>query len=150
MKKITLIVAMVIMTTISAFAQLENPVTWQYAAKKTPGKNEATLYIKASIDPNWHLYSQNLKPGGPNKTEFTFTKSKDYTLVGKTMEPKPITKYEKVFKMDVSYFENEVLFTQKIKLNKGTTAVKGKVEFMVCDDKQCLPPSEVTFSIPVK
>jgi len=149
MKKITLILAMVVMATISAFAQLENPVTWQYAAKKT-GKNEATLYIKASIDPNWHLYSQNIKPGGPNKTEFTFSPSKEYTLVGKTMEPKPITKYEKVFKMDVSYFEDEVLFTQKIKLNKATTAVKGKVEFMVCDDKQCLPPSEVTFSIPVK
>ncbi|SOD20243.1 protein-disulfide reductase DsbD N-terminal domain-containing protein [Pedobacter xixiisoli] len=149
MKKITLVFAIVVMATISAFAQLENPVTWQYAAKKT-GKNEAILYIKASIDPNWHLYSQNIKPGGPNKTEFTFLPSKEYTLVGKTLEPKPITKYEKVFKMDVSYFENEVLFTQKVKLNKATTAVKGKVEFMVCDDKQCLPPSEVTFSIPVK
>lgn len=150
MKKITLIIAMVVMTTLSAFAQLENPVTWQYAAKKTPGKNEATLYIKANIEPNWHLYSQNLKPGGPNKTEFSFTPSKDFSLVGKTTEPKPITKYEKVFKMDVSYFEDEVVFTQKIKLNKGATTVKGKVEFMVCDDKQCLPPSEVSFSIPVK
>lgn len=149
MKKITLTLAMVIIATISAFAQLENPVTWQYAAKKT-GKNEATLYIKANIDANWHLYSQHLKPGGPNKTEFSFTPSKEYTLVGKTLEPKPITKYEKVFKMDVSYFEDEVLFTQKIKLNKATTTVKGKVEFMVCDDKQCLPPSEVTFNIPVK
>lgn len=150
MKKITLIVAMVVMTAISAFAQLENPVTWQYAAKKTPGKNEATLYIKANIEANWHLYSQNLKPGGPNKTEFSFAPSKDFSLIGKTMEPKPITKYEKVFKMDVSYFEDEVVFTQKIKLNKGATTVKGKVEFMVCDDKQCLPPSEVSFSIPVK
>lgn len=150
MKKITLIVAMVVMTTISAFAQLENPVTWQYAAKKTPGKNEATLYIKANIESNWHLYSQNLKPGGPNKTEISFTPSKDFSLIGKTAEPKPITKYEKVFKMDVSYFEDEVVFTQKIKLNKGATTVKGKVEFMVCDDKQCLPPSEVSFSIPVK
>lgn len=150
MKKITLILALVLLGAISAFAQLENPVTWQYAAKKTPGKNEATLYIKANIDPNWHLYSQNLKPGGPSKTQITFTPSKDYTLVGTTTEPKPITKYEKVFKMNVSYFEDEVVFTQKIKLNKATTAVKGKVEFMVCDDKQCLPPSEVSFSIPVK
>ncbi len=149
MKKITLILAMVVMATISAFAQLENPVNWQYAAKKI-NKNEAVLYIKATIDPNWHLYSQNIKPGGPNKTEFTFVASKDFTLVGKTTEPKPITKYEKVFKMDVSYFEDQVVFQQKIKLNKATTTVKGKVEFMVCDDKQCLPPSEVSFSIPVK
>lgn len=149
MKKITLILAMVVMATVSAFAQLENPVTWQYAAKKT-GKNEATLYIKANIDGNWHIYSQNIKPGGPNKTQFSFSPSKDFTLVGKTMEPKPITKYEKVFKMDVSYFENEVVFTQKIKLNKAATTVKGKVEFMVCNDTSCLPPSEVSFSVPVK
>lgn len=149
MKKITMILALVLATTFGAFAQLENPVTWQYAAKKL-NKNEAMLFIKASIDPNWHIYSQNLKPGGPNKTEFTFSPSKDFTLVGKTIEPKPINKYEKVFKMDVSYFENDVVFQQKIKLNKGTTTVKGKVEYMVCDDKQCLPPSEVSFNIPVK
>ena len=141
--------AFVLVCTISAMAQLENPVTWQYAAKKI-NKNEAVLYIKANIEPDWHLYSQNIKPGGPNKTEFTFASSKDYSLVGKTQEPKPISKYEKVFKMEVSYFENEVVFKQKIKLNKATTTVKGKVDFMVCDDKQCLPPSEVSFSIPVK
>ncbi len=149
MKKITLVLALVLVTTISAFAQFESPVTWQYAAKKT-GKNEATLFIKATMDGNWHLYSQNLKPGGPNKTIFTFKPSKDYTLIGKTEEPTPITKYEKVFKMNVSYFENEVVFKQKIKLNKATTAVKGSVEYMVCDDKACLPPTEVEFSIPVK
>jgi DsbC/DsbD-like thiol-disulfide interchange protein len=52
--------------------------------------------------------------------------------------------------MNVSYFEDEVVFQQKIKLNKATTAVKGSVEFMVCNDKSCLPPAEVTFTIPVK
>ena len=52
--------------------------------------------------------------------------------------------------MNVSYFGNGVTFQQKIKLNKGATTVKGKVEFMVCNDKQCLPPEEVSFSIPVK
>src|SRR5690606_4538294 len=110
--KIFLILGLVLITTITTFAQLENPVTWQYAAKKI-NKSEAVLYIKASIDPSWHLYSQNLKPGGPSKTEFTFVPSKDYILIGKTIEPKPIAKYEKVFKMNVSYFENEVVFQQK-------------------------------------
>ncbi|WP_410222033.1 protein-disulfide reductase DsbD N-terminal domain-containing protein [Pedobacter sp.] len=149
MKKITLILTFVLLGTIGAFAQLENPVTWSYMAKKT-GKNEATLFIKATVDDGWHLYSQNLKPGGPNKTIFTYSKSADYSLVGKTEEPTPITKFEKVFKMDVSYFEDQVIFKQKVKLNKGTTVVKGKVEYMVCNDHSCLPPAEVSFSIPVK
>lgn len=149
MKRITLILTLLFFSAAGAFAQLENPVTWSYAAKKI-SKTEAVVYLKATIDEGWHVYSQNIKPGGPNKTSFTFTPSKEYALVGKTSEPKPITKFEKSFKMDVSYFEDEVVFQQKIKLVKGQTAVKGKVEFMVCNDKQCLPPSEVTFSIPVK
>ncbi len=133
-----------------AFAQMESPVTWSYVAKKNSAGNEATIYLKATIDDKWHLYSQNLKPGGPNKTVFTFAPSKDYTLVGKPAEPKPITYYDKNFKMEVAYFADQVIFTQKVKLNKKETVVKGKVEFMVCDDKQCLPPDEVSFSIPVK
>ena len=52
--------------------------------------------------------------------------------------------------MNVSYFEKAVIFQQKIKLNKAATTAKGKVEFMVCNDRQCLPPEEIEFSIPVK
>jgi hypothetical protein len=149
MKKVTLILTLVFFTAVGAFAQLENPVTWSYGAKKI-SKTEAVVFIKATIEDGWHLYSQFVKPGGPSKTVITFAKSKDYTLVGTTAEPKPISKFEKVFNMNVPYFQDEVVFQQKVKLGKATTAVKGKVEFMVCDDKQCLPPNEISFSIPVK
>lgn len=149
MKKVTLILSLVLFSAMGAFAQLENPVSWSYIAKKT-SSTEAIVYIKASIEDNWHLYSQNIKPGGPNKTVFTFPKSKDYTLVGNTIEPKPISKYENVFKMEVGYFAEQVVFQQKIKLNKPSVIVKASVNFQVCDDKSCLPPTDVAFSIPVK
>lgn len=149
MKRITLILTLVLFSAVGAFAQLENPVSWAYFAKKTSA-TEATVYLKASIDEGWHIYSQNIKPGGPNKTIFTFTPSKDFSLVGKPSEPTPKKTYEKTFKMDVLYFENEVVFQQKVKLNKGTTVIKGTVEFSVCNDKSCLPPADVTFSIPIK
>ncbi len=149
MKRLSLILTLTLFTALSVYAQLESPITWAYAAKKT-SKTEAVLYLKASIEDGWHLYSQNIKPGGPNKTIIKFNASKDFVLVGKTTEPKPIAYFEKLFKMNVSYFENEVVFQQKIKLNKANTAVKGTVEFMLCNDKSCLPPDEVTFSIPVK
>lgn len=149
MKRITLILTLVFFSSLAAFAQLENPVTWSYKATKI-SKTEAEVYIKATIDEGWHIYSQNLKPGGPNKTEIVFKPSKDFSLVGKTSEPKPIAKYEKTFKMDVAYFENEVIFKQKVKLNKGTTAVKGTVSYSVCNEKSCLPPADVEFSVPIK
>jgi DsbC/DsbD-like thiol-disulfide interchange protein len=149
MKKLFIILGLMSLIHLSASSQILKPVTWAYAAKKT-GPNTATIFIKASIDQGWHLYSQFVKDGGPVKTSFNFSTAKGYVLIGKTIEPKPITKYESTFSMNVSYFENSVVFQQKIKLNAKSSIVKGKVEFMVCDDKQCLPPEEVEFSVAVK
>jgi DsbC/DsbD-like thiol-disulfide interchange protein len=149
MKKITFLFCALCLISLSAYSQILKPVTWSYAAKRT-SPTTATVFIKATVDQGWHLYSQFVKDGGPVKTSFTFPSSAAYTLIGTTTEPKAITKYESTFKMDVSYFEKSVVFQQKIKLKGKTAAVKGSVEFMVCDDKQCLPPEQVDFSIPVK
>ncbi len=148
MKKLTLFLAVSFLST-GLFAQILKPVKWSYAAKKI-SKTEAVLLLKATIDNGWHIYSTQQKDGGPVKTEFTFTPSKDYALNGPVAEPKPVTKYENSFKMNVLYFEKSVIFQQKIKLKKDQTDIKGQVEFMVCNDKQCLPPEDFEFSIPVK
>ena len=52
--------------------------------------------------------------------------------------------------MNVSYFENSVVFQQKIKLKKAATTVKGKLEYMTCNDQKCLPPEDLDFSVDVK
>jgi hypothetical protein len=84
-------------------ARVESHVKWGYVAKRT-GSTEATIYIKASIDDGWHIYSQHIKEGGPTKTEFTFTPSKGYSLIGRTIEPKALTKFDKYFKMEIGSF----------------------------------------------
>jgi DsbC/DsbD-like thiol-disulfide interchange protein len=134
---------------LTASSQILKPVKWSYAAKKT-SKTEATLFLKATIDEGWHLYSQNMADGGPVKTSFNFAASKAYKPVGKTVEPKGIVKFEKSFDMNVIYFEKSVVFQQKVKLTGANATVKGTLEYMVCDDSQCLPPETVEFSIPVK
>lgn len=138
----------VLLICAAAHAQILTPVKWSYAAKKV-GANEYVIFMKATIDNGWHIYSQNVKDGGPVKTSFTFPKSKDYTLVGKVVEPTPATKFETAFKMDVSYFENVVIFQQRIKLNSAKAVVKGQLEYMTCNNKQCLPPEDVDFSVAV-
>jgi DsbC/DsbD-like thiol-disulfide interchange protein len=148
MKKAFAILTALFLTT-GVYAQVLTPVKWAYAAKKT-SPTEVTVLLKATIDAGWHIYSQNVKEGGPIKTAFTFAKSKDYTLVGKTSEPKPVSKYEDAFKMSVSYFEKEVVFTQKIKLKSANVAaIKGQLEYMTCNNQKCLPPEDVNFTIPV-
>src|SRR5690606_27598693 len=77
--------------------------------------------------------------------------SADYSLIGKVSEsPKAVSAFDKNFDMQIAWHKDQVTFTQRIKLNKPETAVKGSLEFMVCNDEQCLPPAEVEFSIPVK
>ncbi len=148
MKKLfSMITIMVICT--GAFAQIETPVKWSYAAKKL-SPTEAVVFLRATIQDGWHIYSLNVKDGGPIKTSFTFTPSKEYSLIGNTSEPAAITKYEKAFSMDVSYFEKSVTFQQKVKLKSpNASVVKGKLEYMTCNDKKCLPPDDIDFSIPL-
>lgn len=148
MKKLKLLLAASLLST-GLFAQILQPVKWSYAAKKI-SKTEAVLLMKATIDNGWHIYSSQQKDGGPIKTSFTFTPSKDYAVNGAVAEPKPVTKFENTFKMNVSYFEKSVVFQQKIKLKKDQVNIKGSLEYMVCNDKQCLPPENIDFNIPVK
>ena len=130
-------------------AQTFNPVSWSFNSKKI-AENLYEIQMIAIVQQGWHVYSQTVKDGGPIKTSFTFTPSKDYSTIGSTIEPKPISKMEKVFNMEVGFFEKSVIFQQKIKLNTGQTTVKGTLEYMTCNDHQCLPPDDIEFSIPVK
>lgn len=149
MKKFSLVIALTVMMFAGAQAQILKPVKWEFGAKKL-NDTEAVVFMKAKMDAGWHIYSLNLPDGGPIKTSFAFEPSKDFTLVGKTAQPEPKSKFEAVFDMDVTYFDKEVVFQQKIKLTKGQTVVKGVVEFMACDAEQCLPPDELAFTVPIK
>jgi hypothetical protein len=148
MKKIIL-TAITITLSSAVFAQILTPVKWSYAAKKID-KDQAVVFIKATIDKGWHIYSQHLADGGPIKTTLKFAENNDYTLIGNASEPKSVSKYEKSFSMNVQYFEQSVIFQQKIKLKAGQATVNGTVNYMVCSNQQCLPPEDVEFNIPVK
>jgi thiol:disulfide interchange protein DsbD len=147
MKKLLLLMT-VLLSSAASYAQIETPVKWSYAAKKL-NNNEAVVFLRATIQDGWHIYSLNVGDGGPIKTSFKFTPSKVYSLVGAVSEPTPVKKYEEAFKMNVTYFEKTVTFQQKIKLKGNVSAIKGQLEYMTCNDKKCLPPEDVDFSIPL-
>ncbi len=150
MKKIILSLLIAIIS-FSGYSQIQNPVKWKYTVEKNGTKN-ATLVITAKIDKGWHLYSQFVGDGGPIPTTIKFKSSNEFTLVGKTEEsPKPHTVYEELFGMKVPFFEGNATFKQKIKVTSAKDfKVNGTLEFMVCDDKQCLPPDEMEISFDVK
>jgi len=131
-------------------AEIQKPVTWSFSSKQI-SDTEFNLVLTANVDNNWHLYSQFIGEGGPVPTSFKFKPSPDYVLVGKASEsPKPHKIFEKVFGMEVAFFEKKATFTQKVKLKVPATKITGSLEFMVCDDSQCLPPEDIDFSFDLK
>jgi hypothetical protein len=149
MKKIRIVI-MFMFATLAVKAQILKPVKWSYGSKRL-SPTEAVVFLKADIDPGWHVYSQHVPDGGPVKTSFTFPASTAYLVEGQATEPQPIVKFEKVFNMNVLYFESQVIFQQKIKLKiSGPVMVRGTLEYMTCNDRQCLPPEDIDFAIEVK
>jgi thiol:disulfide interchange protein DsbD len=130
-------------------AKIFDPVNWSYSSEKINDK-EFDLLITAKIEKGWHLYSQFIEEGGPIPTSFKFNPSAAYKLIGKVTEsPKPVTAFDKNFNMQIAWHKDQVVFKQRISLNKPVTAITGVLEFMVCDDQRCLPPAEVEFEIPL-
>lgn len=122
----------------SSQGQNKQYVSWSFSQKKT-GPDEYELIFTAKIEPTWHLYSQIETPDGPLPTLFEFEKSKDYKLLGKTIEPKPIEHAEPVFdNLVVRFFENTAVFRQKIKvLSDKPIVIKGYIDGMACNETQC-------------
>ena len=132
-----------------ANAQINNPVTWTYTAKKIADKTYE-LHITATINGNWHLYAQDAGEG-PEPTTFKFTPNPLIKFDGKVKEIGKLEKsFDKNFNSVLKYYANKVDFVQKVKVKSSiATVVKGTVNFMVCNDRQCLPPRDVPFTINV-
>jgi hypothetical protein len=142
----TLAIVILLFLTFSMSAQMLNPVKWSFSVSKiSPAESE--LVFTATIDKGWHLYSQDIPEGGPIPTTFHIEKGMGFFLDGKVLEPKPIEVMDKQFDMKVKYFSTSVEFRQKVKIMSAKPVeVKGYVEFMCCNDEQCLPPNEVNFN----
>lgn len=147
-KKFTLFLSMVLFVA-AANAQIENPVKWSYTAKKISDKTYE-LHMTANIDANWHLYAQDAGDG-PEPTTISFINNPLVKLDGKIKESGDLEKsYDPNFKSTLKFYSKQVDFIQKVKVKSSSnTLVKGTITYMVCNDRKCLPPKEIPFSIKV-
>ncbi|MDB4655946.1 protein-disulfide reductase DsbD family protein [Flavobacteriales bacterium] len=126
-------------------SQIFEPVKWTFSHKDL-GDGEYELQFSATIDEHWHVYSMHLPEETMTQpTVFEFDTLKGIEFLGKVVEPKPITKYDPVNEEELSWFENQVTFTQKIRLTEAEGYTKGALNFMACDDEKCLAPEWVDF-----
>lgn len=132
-------------------AQVYDPVDFTFKVKQLPN-NEAELQMSATIEKGWHVYSLIIPAESMViPTEISFEKSSDYELIGAVKEPKPIDEYDKNAGEKLRFHEDEVTFTQRIRIkSKKDFSVKGELSFMVCNDKMCLPPEYFDLDFKVK
>ncbi len=131
---------------------IKKPVKWLFEAKKI-SETEFDIVATASIESGWHVYSQFLKGDGPVPTKISIEKNSAFDIVGAPKEngAKRAERNDPNFdNMKVVDFSESVAFSQRVRLKnpqKDLPKVSGTVEFMVCNDKQCLPPTDEPFAL---
>ena len=144
MKKLLSIIGLLLVT-LSLQAQILDPVSFKTEFNKV-SDDVAEIIFTAKIDPGWHIYSTDLGDGGPISASFNIDKITGAHVDGKLL---PVGNeqavYDKLFGMDVRYFEKEAKFVQRIRLEGGTYRIEGYLEYAACNDQNCLPPSEESF-----
>lgn len=134
--------------TVASQAQILNPVKWNFSSKKISDKT-FELHITAAIDPGWHIYTIDHNADIGVATSVTLNQNPLGTATGKIkVVGKPIIMKDPSTGEKVKFYEKSVDLVQLITLKAPVkTNITGTVEFMSCDDKQCLPPTSKQFSI---
>ena len=148
MKKIFFSLATLFVTVIAS-AQMASPVNWTFTSKKI-SDNVYEVQMIASIQNGWHLYSQTQpKDAIAQPTAISFNKNPLVELDGKILEKGKMEKFkDEELGVSANQYSKSVVFSQKVKLKgKAKTAVTGNVSFQTCDDKKCLPPKTVNFTV---
>ncbi|HAM10863.1 MAG: hypothetical protein A2X05_18735 [Bacteroidetes bacterium GWE2_41_25] len=146
-----LITSIALLVSVYTFSQVHDPVKWNTTVTALSPDN-ALITIRASIEENWHIYSQtqNIK-NGPKATSFKFLPNNSFEIAGSVKEEQPIQKREAAYdNMIVSYFEKNASFRQKIAI-RGNEKFKLNFEitYMACSEEMCLPPETKEFSVDV-
>ena len=133
---------LLLLVAMTAVAQMMNPVHFTSELRQLKD-GEAELVFSAQIDPGWHVYSTNLGSDGPISATFNAVKMEGVQTVGKLQaRGKEVKQYDKLFDMELRFFEQAVTFVQKIRFTKAQYDIDCYVEYGACNDESCLPPSE--------
>jgi len=122
---------------ISGIIFSQNPVTFQTEVNKI-SENKFELITNTYIEKGWRLYSQNLQKGGAIPTSFIYKKISSIELIDKTIESESITKFDPIFNIDQTYFEDKATFIQKVETNNIISTYNAIVEYQACDDVVCI------------
>lgn len=150
MRKHVILLLIAIAGAFTAAAQTLQPVTWSVTTEST-SRTEATVVLHAKVEKGWHLYGLTLPDDGPNATQITFQLPEGIKTDGPlTPSVQPVEKFDPIFSLNLSWWDTDVNFTQKLILTDSRSH-KGSVKiiFQGCNDQTCISPQRLTLDFQV-
>lgn len=148
-KRLILLANSVLVTVVSLYSQIYNPVTWKFGYEKT-GDDQYEVIFKVIIAEHSHIYAMDIPEGGPIPTSITTDTVPGYIPAGKPFEvTRPMEIFDEAFGFRIKTFSDSAEFRQKIVSREPSFVVKGTLTYMACNNATCLPPKDVEFEIPV-
>lgn len=147
-----LIFSLLVLAISGASVNAQNPVSWSFSSKKIDAKT-FEIYLTATIQPGWHLYSQSQGDDAiAMPTDIRFNTNPLVVLDGAVKEMGTMERYEdKKLGLTANQYSEKVVFVQTVKLKgPAKTNISGTVEYQTCDDEKCLPPKKLNFSLALK
>lgn len=146
MKRIFTALAASLIAAVSLFAQPQTHVSWKTGVESL-GDGLYEITATARMDAGWHIYDLGPYEFGPNPTAITFTLPEGASLEGElSASREPEKYYDDIFEINIGYYEGEVSFSQKV---RGSGEVGLTVEWMACDENNCTPLNDETFSVTI-
>ncbi|MFA8434374.1 MAG: cytochrome c biogenesis protein CcdA [Marinifilaceae bacterium] len=138
-KLLSLFLGFFLISLMGIQAQILETVSWKFTTEKV-SEDELNLVFTATIDKEWHMYSQNFPDGGPIRLGFNFKESSFYRRIGKVQEiTKAQKEFDSIFEMDVEYFAGTAVLKQKIKLlTDKAFVISGDMEYQTCREGECV------------
>ncbi|WP_417357071.1 protein-disulfide reductase DsbD family protein [Flavobacterium sp.] len=134
MKKTTLLFFL-LLSFIAGKAQIIEPVKWTSKIEKK-SETEYVLIFNATIEENWHMYSQFSADGGglPLLVEFNNAEN-NFEAVGKAEESETHKEYNDIFEVEETFFSNKAELQQTIKVSNADNAlVQVALKYQVCKE----------------
>lgn len=128
-------------------AQIKDPVKFKYNINSLP-HNEYEAVLTATIEPKWHIYSQDLPADSGIPTQMKLTSKEGVDLIGKVIEVgKKHDEFSEAFGAQIVYYSDLVQFKQKFKLKNGAkpATVSAEITYQTCNDRVCLAPNTLEF-----
>lgn len=124
------------------------PVTWSVVATDLGG-GKWRVDLKAAIEENWGVYSQESFGEGPIPTRIHFDTTATAVPLGTTTESGPDVHegMDELFGINVRKFYKEVTYSRELQVTDPAEPITGTIEFMACDNSRCVFPDPVRFEV---